>query len=103
MYKSKQLSQAPRGPTDKPKRFSGTNRRPSERVFEYLLAEFDRPELKHGSRLPTMREIANRLGVSQPTVQGVFRKLADEGRIVTKVGNGSFLVAPRRGPADSLK
>lgn len=72
---------------------SGLHMRPKDRVLHYLLAEFDRPDLKHGSRLPTLRQIATRLKVSQPTVQNVFRHLAAEGRIRSKVGDGTFLVS----------
>src|ERR1051325_3875184 len=103
MYKSKPLAQSATGKAERLQTLNVAKGRPSERVLEYLQAEFDRPELKHGSRLPTMRDIANRLGVSQPIVQGVFRRLAEEGRIVTKVGNGSFLVQHRRGQSESLK
>ena len=69
--------------------------RPHERVEEYLHAEFERPDVKEGSRLPAMKDLAERLRVSIATVQGVYRKLAQGGRIRTEVGNGSFLIAPR--------
>lgn len=71
--------------------------RPSERVMQYLLAEFDRPDLREGSRLPTIRELAARLKVSIFTVQQVFNKLSQQGRIRTEVGNGTFLVSNRTG------
>lgn len=70
--------------------------RPRERVLGYLSAEFERSDLKEGSRLPTMRELASQLQVSVPTVQSVFQELARQGRIQTKVGNGTFLIAPPR-------
>lgn len=60
---------------------------------EYLKAEFERPELTDGSRLPTIRQLAARLNVSTRTVQSVLRQLSKEGRIRTEVGNGTFLVA----------
>ena len=66
--------------------------RSSERVMEYLLAEFDRPERKHGSRLPGVRQIAKHLHVSVPTVHRAFQKLAQEGRIRTEIGSGTYLV-----------
>lgn len=53
--------------------------RAGERVLQYLLAEFDRPQLKNGSRLPTNKELAQRLNVSLGTVQGVLRQLTREG------------------------
>lgn len=77
--------------------------RPGERVKEYLLAEFEQPDSREGARLPTMRELAKRLNVGLTTVQGVFRQLAQEGRIRTQVGNGSFLVSPQTGKRRDLK
>ncbi|MBI4024065.1 MAG: LacI family DNA-binding transcriptional regulator [Verrucomicrobia bacterium] len=74
--------------------FDGNARlRPGERVMQYLLAEFDRPDLKEGSRLPTIRELAARLKVSIFTVQQVFNKLSLQGRIRAEIGNGTFLVS----------
>lgn len=70
--------------------------RPSESVREYLKAEFERPELTDGSRLPTIRQLAARLNVSTRTVQSVLQQLSREGRIRTEVGNGTFLVAASR-------
>jgi DNA-binding LacI/PurR family transcriptional regulator len=66
--------------------------------LEYLRAEFDRPDLKRGSRLPSARQIASRLDVSVPTVLRVFQTLAQQGRIRTAVGSGTYLVGlhPKR-------
>jgi len=69
-------------------------KRSSERVVEYLRAEFERPHMKEGSRLPTIQQIATHLHVSVPTVHAVFKRLASEGRIRSRTGQGSFLVAP---------
>jgi DNA-binding LacI/PurR family transcriptional regulator len=70
--------------------------------MEYLRGEFERPELKTGARLPTNRELAERLQVSVPTVQAVMRRLAQEGRIETRGGGGTYLVQTRRVQADRL-
>jgi DNA-binding LacI/PurR family transcriptional regulator len=77
--------------------------RPNERVMEYLLAEFDRPDRKEGSRLPTMRQLASRLNVSQPTVHTVMRRLVKQGRLRTVAGSGTYLVSPRSKPSDVLR
>jgi DNA-binding LacI/PurR family transcriptional regulator len=66
--------------------------RPRERLLKYLLAEFDKPESKDGSRLPTNKELANRLGVSPGTVQSVLRQLARDGRVHARRGSGTFLI-----------
>src|ERR1051325_3669559 len=77
--------------------------RPRERVLHYLTGEFDRPDLKVGSRLPTVRKLAAQLDVSVPTVHSVFQQLAKEGRIRTAVGNGTFLVTAKDSSSDTLK
>ena len=69
------------------------NPRASERVMEYLVSEFDRPELKDGVRLPTIRQFATRLNVSPPTVHAVLQRLAKQGRIRTVGGSGTYLVS----------
>ncbi len=66
--------------------------RPAERVREYILTHYDRPGAKDGARLPSVRRLATELNVSTATVQGIFQKLAAEGRIRSQVGNGSFFV-----------
>ncbi|MBI4025499.1 MAG: substrate-binding domain-containing protein, partial [Verrucomicrobia bacterium] len=81
----------------------GNGLRPAERVRQYLLAELARPDRKAGCRLPTIREVAGRLRVSMPTVQGMFRHLAQEGRIRTAVGNGTFLLSKHDGKRQDLR
>src|ERR1051326_3621444 len=83
-------------------RVGAASPRASERVMEYLLAEFDRPELKEGSRLPTIRDLSVRLSVSQPTVHGVLQRLVKQGRVRTVAGSGTFLMYPRQKPSDHL-
>ncbi len=68
--------------------------RPAERVLRFLSAEFERAEAQEGGRLPSVRQLAGRLKVSTATVQSVFQKLAEEGKIRSEVGNGSFWLAP---------
>jgi len=72
--------------------------RPTDRVRRCLLAEFDRPDLAAGTRLPPVRRFAARLNVGVATVHAVLRELAREGRIRAKVGNGTFLTVPPSSP-----
>jgi len=67
-----------------------------ERVVEYLLREFDRPERKEKSRLPTNKELARHLNVSLGTVQAALRRLAEEGRIHSRRGSGTYLLPRKR-------
>ncbi|MBI4026343.1 MAG: substrate-binding domain-containing protein [Verrucomicrobia bacterium] len=66
--------------------------RAGERVLNCLETEFLRPELPMGTRLPTIRQLSHRLRVCERTVQGVFDKLAQQGRIRCEVGRGTFFM-----------
>ena len=77
--------------------------RAGERVLHYLLAEFDRPDLKDGSRLPTNKELANRLQVSLGTVRTVMRQLAQDGRIRALQGSGTYLLSNRQSASRPYK
>jgi len=66
------------------------NRKPSEAVLRYI--ESIRANAHDETRLPTVREVARLLGVGPSTVSVVYRGLANQGRIRTEVGNGSFLL-----------
>src|ERR1043166_2179765 len=76
----------------RPGELQQANPRASERVMEYLLAEFDRPDLKDGVRLPTVRQFASRHKVSPRTVHAVLKRLASDGRIRMQVGSGTYLM-----------
>src|SRR5262245_19959972 len=78
-------------------------RSPSQRVEEYLEAEFSRPHVKGGSRLPTIRQLANHLHVSSTTVNSVFQKLAKNGNIHTRGKAGTYLVSVPRKKNDHLR
>jgi DNA-binding LacI/PurR family transcriptional regulator len=77
--------------------------RPAERVLSYLTAEGGAAGLRAGERLPSVRQLAKRLQVSTATVQSVFQKLAEEGRIRSEVGNGSFWAVPPEGSPEVLR
>jgi DNA-binding transcriptional MocR family regulator len=51
-------------------------------------------QLSDGSRLPTVRELARRLGVSPTTVSDAWRSLADVGAIEARGRNGTFVRRP---------
>jgi DNA-binding transcriptional MocR family regulator len=51
-------------------------------------------ELEVGARLPTVRELARKLGVSPTTVSEAWRRLADVGAIETRGRNGTFVRQP---------
>lgn len=47
-----------------------------------------------GTRLPTVRELSRRLGISPTTVSEAWRSLADAGAIETRGRNGTFVRVP---------
>jgi GntR family transcriptional regulator len=69
-----------------------------ESVRGHLLAAM-RDELGPGGKLPSERELAERLGVSRPTVRRALDQLAVEGRIQRVQGSGTF-AAPAPPPAE---
>lgn len=52
-------------------------------------------DLAVGERLPTVRDLSRRLGVSPTTVSVAWRSLADVGAIETRGRNGTFVRRPR--------
>jgi DNA-binding FadR family transcriptional regulator len=63
------------------------------RLAEIILAESRREGLRRGSRLPTERQLAVRLGVTRTSVRRALTVLEAEGRISREVGRGTFLRA----------
>lgn len=86
------MTQPAKKDSSKPSGSGQMELRPRERLLKYLLSEFDKPEFKNGSRLPTNKELANRLCVSPGTVQSVLRQLAREGRVHARRGSGTYLI-----------
>jgi GntR family transcriptional regulator len=70
-----------------------------EAVRGYLLQAM-RSDLGRGGRLPSEREIADRVGVSRPTVRRALDQLAAEGRVHRVQGSGTFVAAP---PAPAVR
>lgn len=69
--------------------------RPGERVKAFIDHQLDQytadPDLRHISRLPSVKQLAERLDVSARTVASVYRDYAQRGLLRTEVGNGTFL------------
>jgi DNA-binding transcriptional MocR family regulator len=55
--------------------------------------------LRSGHRLPATRDLARQLGVNRNTVVAAYETLAEEGRVRSHTGKGTFLVS-RPGAAD---
>lgn len=72
-----------------------------ERALAELLAG---PECEPGARLPTERAMAERFAVSRSAVRTALARLEARGKIVRKIGSGTYIAdphAPGAGPAET--
>ncbi len=53
-------------------------------------------QLPAGSKLPPVRELAYRVGVTPGTVARAYSLVTDEGRLIAEVGRGTFVAGPER-------
>jgi DNA-binding FadR family transcriptional regulator len=67
-------------------------RRLYRQIAEQLRQLIDEGEYPVGSRLPTERELADKLGVSRPTVREALIALEVEGRLRIRVGSGIYVI-----------
>lgn len=65
-------------------------------VSAYLEKEFLSGNFPGGTRLPTVRGLSRALKVSPAAVHAVYRRLREDGKLVSTVGRGTF-IAPRAG------
>ncbi len=61
------------------------------RIADQLAQDVERGILLPGSRLPTQRELAKRLGVTVVTVTRAYSEAAERGLVESTVGRGSFV------------
>jgi DNA-binding transcriptional MocR family regulator len=71
-----------------------TNGRTARRIASTIGRMISAGSLEFGARLPTVRELSRRLGVSPTTVSEAWRRLADVGAIETRGRNGTFVRHP---------
>ena len=70
------------------------NGRTARRIAATIGRMISAGSLDIGARLPTVRELSRRLGVSPTTVSEAWRRLADVGAIETRGRNGTFVRHP---------
>ncbi len=79
-----------------------------DRASRYVEEEYLSGKLPLGSRLPPVRKLAQQLEVSNAIIHNLYRRLQEEGRVISVVGRGTFLapqppaspaVAPNQAPA----
>ena len=71
---------------------------PFEQLRARTVEQIRSGELAGGARLPTVRRLADDLGIAPNTVARAYRELEADGFIVTRGRNGSF-VTPQGDPA----
>lgn len=64
---------------------------PFEQLRVQLLAQISSGELTPGARLPTVRRLAEDLGLAPNTVARTYRELEADGAIETRGRHGSFV------------
>ena len=72
-------------------------RRLYRQVADQLRAYLDSGAISVGARMPTERELAERLNVSRPTIREALIALEVEGRIRIRVGSGIYVSEPPAG------
>ena len=75
-------------------------RRLYRQVAEQLRQLFDSGEFAVGDRLPPERELAERMGISRPTIREALIALEVEGRVRIRVGSGIYVTEPSRLPTN---
>ena len=63
----------------------------SDDVKDYILEYINDQKMLAGQRLPSLRAIASESGASMPTVQRAVAMLVNDGRLISKVGSGTFI------------
>lgn len=71
--------------------FQKSGEKESEDVLEYLKREIRQGRLKEGDRLPTERQLSEKLNVSRTTVRDAMRLLEGMGVLVSRQGSGNYL------------
>ncbi|MDK1385838.1 FadR/GntR family transcriptional regulator [Sinorhizobium sp. 8-89] len=77
------------------------SRRLYRQVADQMRALIERGELAPGSRLPAERELAQKLGVSRPTIREALIVLEVEGFIDIRMGSGIYVTARKDAASDT--
>ena len=67
----------------------------ADQIVSNTIQTIDQQSLPHGTRLPSIRQVANALGVNRNTVAHAYRELAEKGYVATHFGGGSYVANPR--------
>jgi DNA-binding transcriptional regulator YhcF (GntR family) len=76
---------------------------PFEQLRMQIAAQVASGELSAGTRLPTVRALAEQVGLAVNTVARVFRELEADGVVVTEGRRGTFVRSSSRVTADEAQ
>src|SRR5947209_20613201 len=62
-------------------------------IAEQIRVQIGAGRLPTGTQLPTVRQLADMLGVTRVTAQNAYSELQSEGWIESTVGRGTFVIA----------
>jgi GntR family transcriptional regulator, transcriptional repressor for pyruvate dehydrogenase complex len=71
--------------------FRASDAAAAELVVDFIRGQIERGELRPGDRLPPERELAQRIGVSRPSVRAGLRSLAAMAVVQTRHGSGTYI------------
>jgi len=74
-------------------------RSPADCVFDAVRSQVDRKALVSGTRLPSIRVIAQACGASRHAVVEAYDRLADQGYVTARPGSGFYVAEGHRRPA----
>ncbi len=60
-------------------------------VYDHLISNITNGRFKVGSRLPSERDLANKLNVNMATIRRAFKELTINGIVEKKIGSGTYL------------
>lgn len=69
----------------------GSDAAAAEMVVDFVRGQIERGEVRPGDRLPPERELAQRIGVSRPSVRAGLRSLAAMSVVLTRHGSGTYI------------
>ena len=70
-----------------------------KQIINFIYSEIGKGFLREGDRLPTIKELTDKLGVNPNTIAKAYRELDLKGVIASRRGNGSFVSALTGKPA----
>ncbi len=74
-----------------------------EQVADQIRAAIGSGAYPAGSRLPSERDLAQRLNVSRPAVREAIGSLQNAGLVITRHGSGTYVTGARDAPADAAR